>query len=146
MVYIFNIRVTIWMLHRRTNVALRLEIRIASNNEISEVDHYTWIFTSKIFRLALGITFYLTSVFSYNWLGSYSHKVENLITGVLVVIRAGVWKIFWKNYEGGRLLGPRETSTYPSDAKYSSVSPNINCFLLGFLVETFSRHGIFNEI
>ena len=85
------------MLHRRTNVALRLEIRIATNNEISEVDHYTWIFTSKIFRLALGITFYLTSVFSYNWLGSYSHKVENLITGVLVVIRAGVWKIFWKN-------------------------------------------------
>ena len=54
------------MLHRRTNVALRLEIRIATNNEISEVDHYTWIFTSKIFRLALGITFYLTSVFSYN--------------------------------------------------------------------------------
>ena len=47
------------------------------NTEISEVDHYTWAFTSRISRLQL---FYLTSIFSYKWLTSYSHKVENLIS------------------------------------------------------------------
>ena len=30
---------------------------IDSNIEISEVDHYTWIFIPRIFRLALEITF-----------------------------------------------------------------------------------------
>ena len=47
------------------------------NVEISEVDHYMWIFTSRIFRLLL---FYVTSTFSNKWLASYSHKVENLIS------------------------------------------------------------------
>ena len=31
--------------------------------EISEVDHYMWIFNSKIFRLALEITFLLKKCF-----------------------------------------------------------------------------------
>ena len=44
------------MLHTITK---RLETCIDRNIEISEVDHYTWIFTSRIFRLALEITFLL---------------------------------------------------------------------------------------
>ena len=38
------------MLH---TIAKRLEICIDINIEISEVDHYTWTFTSRFFRLAL---------------------------------------------------------------------------------------------
>ena len=44
------------MLH---TIKKRLEICIDINIEISEVDHYSWIFTSIIFRLALEITFLL---------------------------------------------------------------------------------------
>ena len=44
------------MLHAITK---RLETCIEINIEISEVDHYTWMFTSRIFRLALEITFLL---------------------------------------------------------------------------------------
>ena len=40
------------MLHTATK---RLEIFIDNDFEISELDHYTWIFTSRIFRLALEI-------------------------------------------------------------------------------------------
>ena len=61
-------------------VTKRLEICIDINIEISEKDHYASIFTSRIFRLAL-IFFYLTSICSYKWLTSYSHKLENLISG-----------------------------------------------------------------
>ena len=66
------------MLH---TIRKRLEICTDINIEISEVDHYLWIFTSRIFRLALEITFLLKSIFSYKWLTGYSHKVENLISG-----------------------------------------------------------------
>ena len=48
------------MLHTITK---RLEICIDINIEISEVDHYTWIFTSRIFRLALEIAFLLNNYF-----------------------------------------------------------------------------------
>ena len=41
------------MLH---TVTQRLGICIYINTEISEVDDYTWIFTSRDFRLALKIT------------------------------------------------------------------------------------------
>ena len=44
------------MLHAVTK---RLETCLEINIEISEVDHYTWIFTSRIFRLALEIAFLL---------------------------------------------------------------------------------------
>ena len=44
------------MLH---TVTKQLEICIDLNIEICEVDHCTWIFTSRIFRLALKITFLL---------------------------------------------------------------------------------------
>ena len=40
----------------------RLEICIDINIEINEVDHYTWVFTSRIFRLALE-TFLLNKYF-----------------------------------------------------------------------------------
>ena len=41
----------------------RLEICIDINIEISKLDHYKWIFTSRIFRLALEITFLLNKHF-----------------------------------------------------------------------------------
>ena len=44
-------------------IAKRLEICIDINNELSYVDHYTSIFTSRIFRLALEITFLLNQYF-----------------------------------------------------------------------------------
>ena len=44
------------MLHTITK---RLEICIDVNIKMSKVDHYTWIFTSSVFRLALEITFLL---------------------------------------------------------------------------------------
>ena len=48
------------MLHTITK---RLEICININIEITEVDHFAWIFTSRIFRLALEITFLLNKDF-----------------------------------------------------------------------------------
>ena len=44
------------MLHTITK---QLEICVNVNIETSKVDHYTWIFTSRIFRLALEMTFLL---------------------------------------------------------------------------------------
>ena len=49
------------MLHTITK---RLEICTDINIETSEVDHYTWIFTSRIFRIALEIPFLLNKYFS----------------------------------------------------------------------------------
>ena len=66
------------MLHTLTK---RLEICIDINIEISEVDHCTWIFNSRIFRLILEINFYLKSIFSYKWLTNFSHKTEKLKSG-----------------------------------------------------------------
>ena len=61
-------------------ITKRSEICIDINIEISEADHYTWIFISKIFRLALETTFLLNKYFflqvAYEHT-SYSHK-ENL--------------------------------------------------------------------
>ena len=48
------------MLHTITN---QLEICIDIKIEFSELDHYTWIFTSRIFKLALEITFLLNKYF-----------------------------------------------------------------------------------
>ena len=59
----------------------RLEICIDINIEISKVDHYMWIFASRVFRLALKQLFYLISIFSYKWLTSYFHKVEDFAGG-----------------------------------------------------------------
>ena len=68
------------------------------NVEISEVDHYMWIFTSRIFRLLL---FYVTSTFSYKWLTSYSHKVEKLMSAS--PNKSGVWGVgkFFEKISGG---------------------------------------------
>ena len=51
------------MLHTITK---RLEICIDTSIEISEVDHYTWVFTSRILRLALEVTFLLYEYFLLN--------------------------------------------------------------------------------
>ena len=48
------------MLHTITK---RLEKCIDINIESSEVDRYTWIFTSRMFGLALGITVLLSKYF-----------------------------------------------------------------------------------
>ena len=44
-------------------ITKRLEICIDINIKISQVDHYTWIFTFRIFRLALEITFLFNKYF-----------------------------------------------------------------------------------
>ena len=81
-------------------ITKRLEVCIDINIEISEVDHYKWVFTSRIFRLALEITFLLNKYFflqmAYDLL-SQSRKLKK--RGVLK--RAG-------EREGGRLLRIRE--------------------------------------
>ena len=73
------------MLHTITK---RLEICI--DIEISEVDHYTWIFTSRIFRLALEI-FFLIKYFFLQRAYELLSQSRNLINGGRggVLARAG---------------------------------------------------------
>ena len=89
------------MLHTITK---RLEKCIDINIGISEVDHYTWIFTSRTFGVALEITFLLEKYFflqmAYELL-SQSRKLNKREgrrgeggRGRGVPIRAGGWKIF----------------------------------------------------
>ena len=62
------------MLHTITK---RLEICIDNNIKISEVDHYTWIFSSGIFRLPLGITLLLQmsyELLSQSGKNSFKHE------------------------------------------------------------------------
>ena len=54
-IYIFNIQITIRML---LTIIKRLVICIDITAEISKIDHYTWIFTLRIFRLTLEIIFF----------------------------------------------------------------------------------------
>ena len=65
------------MLHTITK---RLQICIDIDIEISEVDHYTGIFTSRIFRLALKITFLIKYFFVQMAYELLSHS-RNLING-----------------------------------------------------------------
>ena len=51
------------MLHTITK---RLEICIDISIEINEIDHCTWVFTSRILRLALEVTFLLYEYFLLN--------------------------------------------------------------------------------
>ena len=74
------------MLHTITK---RLERCIDVNIKISEVDHYMCIFTSRIFRFALKITFLLNRFFFDKCPTIYCHILENLISvgwrrGVLI--------------------------------------------------------------
>ena len=67
------------MLHTITKILeIWIDINIDINIEISKVDLHTWIFTSRILRVALEVTL-LTRIFSYKRLTSCSQKVENLI-------------------------------------------------------------------
>ena len=65
------------MLHTITK---RLQICIDIDIEISEVDHLTGIFTSRIFRLALEITFLIKYFFVQMAYELLSHS-RNLING-----------------------------------------------------------------
>ena len=93
------------MLHAITK---RLETCIDINIEISEVDHYTWIFTSRIFGLALEITALLSKYFfiqmAYKLL-SRSRKLNKGGGGRGVLIRAGALKKILKKISG---LGTQE--------------------------------------
>ena len=72
-------------------ITKRLEICISINIEINEVDHYAWIFISRMFRLALEITFllnkYLFLQMAYEVL-SQSRKLNK--QGEWVVNKSGV--------------------------------------------------------
>ena len=72
-------------------ITKRLEIWININIEINEVDHYAWIFISRMFRLALEITFllnkYLFLQMAYELL-SQSRKLNK--QGEWVVNKSGV--------------------------------------------------------
>ena len=62
------------MLH---TIIKRLEIYIDNNIKISEVDHYTWIFSSGIFRLPLEITLLLQmsyELLSQSGKNSFKHE------------------------------------------------------------------------
>ena len=90
-------------------ITKQLEIYIDINIEISEVDHYTWIFNCRIFRLALKITFlpkkYFFLQMAYELL-SQGRKFNN--RGVL--IRAAVLENFLKKNKRGTLI--RDSSLF----------------------------------
>ena len=99
------------MLHTITK---QLEKCIDIGIEISEVDHYRWIFTSTIFRLALEITFlcnkYFFSQMAYELL-SQSRELNK--RGIL--IRTGGWgglEKCLKNNKWGRTLIRDPTQEY----------------------------------
>ena len=92
------------MLHTITK---RLEKCIDINIESSEVDRYTWIFTSRMFGLALGITVLLSKYFfiqmAYELL-SRSRKLNKGLGwgegGGGVLIRAGALEKLLKKISG----------------------------------------------
>ena len=86
-IYIFNIRITIWMLHPITKW---LEIYI----ETSEVDPYTSIFTSRIFKLALEKTFLLKKNFFLQIAYELLSKNENFVRSKYFLVNV---KIFTNN-------------------------------------------------
>ena len=93
------------MLHTITK---RLEICIDINIEITDVDHYTWIFTSKMFRLSSEITFLLNKYFflqmAYELLSQSGRPNKREGPN-----KSGeVGKFFQKISGWGRLLGTRE--------------------------------------
>ena len=74
------------MLHAITQI---LEIFTDINIEISEVDHYRWIFTFQIFRLVLEITFLLNKEFFLQ----IAYKLLSLGRKLTKLGEEG-WKIF----------------------------------------------------
>ena len=89
-----NYGITVGMLHTTTKW---LEICIDSNIDLNQVEYYTWTFTSRIFRLALELTFSLNKYFflqmAYDLL-SQSRKIS-----------------------GGTLIRDREYATLPSSIR-----------------------------
>ena len=73
------------------------------NMEISEVDHYRWIFTFQIFRIVLEITFLLNKEFFLQ----IAYQLLSLCRTLTKLGEEG-WKTFSKkNKRGRRLLGTR---------------------------------------
>ena len=88
----------------------KLETCIDINIEISKVNHYTWIFISRIFRRALEIYFlskYFSVLVAYELL-SQSRKLKRRE----VQVRAeGLENFLKKNYKrGNAYLGPKSNS------------------------------------
>ena len=65
--------------HKKTKILAAFHICISVPLILKlAIDYYTWIFTSRIFRIALEITFLLNKYF---FLRNYFNKVENLVNG-----------------------------------------------------------------
>ena len=106
-----------------------LEIYIDINIEISEVDHYIWIFTSKTFTLALEITFLLNKYFfmqmAYELLsqsGKLFKRGGGGAGGTVILIRVSGLENFLKKIKrGGHVLGTREYLPLPFYLSYKGV-------------------------
>ena len=90
------------MLHTITK---RLEKCIDINIESSEVDRYTWIFTSRMFGLALGITVLLSKYFFIQMAYELLSRSRKLNKGLGwgeggVLIRAGALEKLLKKISG----------------------------------------------
>ena len=100
-------------------ITKRLEIYIDINAEISEVDHYTWMFISRIFRLALEINKYFFLQMAFELL-SQSRKLDENGGGVLIRVWA-LENFLKQSKQGGRLLGTREYTKELYQSNYQNV-------------------------
>ena len=105
-----------------------LEICIDINIEISEVDHYTWILTSRTFTLALEITFLLNDHIFIQMAYELLSQSGKLLKrggggGRVVLIRASELENFLKKIKrgGGHVLGTRECLSLPLYLRYKGV-------------------------
>ena len=98
-----------------------LEICIDINIEISEVDHYTWILTSRTFTLALEITFLLNEHIFIQMAYELLSQSGKLLKrggggGRVVLIRASELENFLKKIkrggEGGGLTRIRDQRVF----------------------------------
>ena len=128
------------MLHTITKILeIWIDINIDINIEISKVDLHTWIFTSRILRVALEVTL-LTRIFSYKRLTSCSQKVENLINweGPNNRAKGGELESLKKISEGTLIRDPRVGVTGKFKTKLKVINPfwrNVN-FGLGTEINT----------
>ena len=91
------------MLHAITR-RLEIEICIDINVEISEVDDYTWIFTSRVFRLALEITFWLNKYFFLQMAYELLSQSWTLNKREVLIRATGLENFLKKNEQGGTLM------------------------------------------
>ena len=89
-------------------VTMRFEICIDIDCEIREVDLYTWISTSTVFRLASEITGLLNNCFFLQMAYESLSQSRKLIHGSGGPIKSGGLENVLKEISGERLLGTRE--------------------------------------